>query len=190
MANRQLTPGGVYKFVSTDNGDFFYTAGTDVPFEYDFLQGLFITGSGTEPTFIRLKGDEGTTYYTRELDNGAGGTGLGFLNGNIPSRYHFVISGSNSDNERYTNYNSYIGLDSQTVDPSTTSGFGHVYAKSGEVYVQDDSGNVTQISPHNEDGEWEYFSRNKITGKTIRINMEHFVKRMEEITGEVFIKYE
>ena len=27
-------------------------------------------------------------------------------------------------------------------------------------------------------------------GSTIRINMEHFIKRMEEITGEVFIKYE
>jgi hypothetical protein len=187
MANRQLTPGGVYKFVSTDNGDFFYIAGTDVPFEYDFLNGIFITGSIANPTFIEFKGDEGTIYRIQELANEGG---LGFLNGNIPSRYHFVISGSNLNNERYTNYNSYIGLDSQTVDPSTTSGFGHVYAKSGEVYVQDDSGNVTQISPHNEEGDWEYFSRNKITGKTIRINMEHFVKRMEEITGEVFIKYE
>ncbi len=187
MANRQLTPGGVYKFVSTDNGSFFYTAGTDVPFEYDFLQGLFITGSGNEPNFIEFKGAEGTTYRIKELEDEGG---LGFLNGAIPARYHFVISGSNSDNERYTNYNSYIGLDSQTADPSTASGFGHVYAKSGEVFVQDDSGNVTQISPHDENDEWEYFSRNKLTGKTIRINMEHFIKRMEEITGEVFIKYE
>ena len=87
-------------------------------------------------------------------------------------------------------------MDTQGADPAIRNNFAHIYSKddgspaTASVFVQNEVGDVTKISPHNEAGEWEYFSRNKLTGKTIRINMEHFVKRMEEITGEVFIKYE
>jgi hypothetical protein len=110
--------------------------------------------------------------------------------------YSFCISGSTSlfesDFDRLHYLIDYIAL-IILADPAIRNNFAHIYSKDdgvAAVYVQDESGNVTKISPHNEEGDWEYFSRNKITGKTIRINMEHFVKRMEEITGEVFIKYE
>ncbi len=62
-------------------------------------------------------------------------------------------------------------------------------AASSEVHVMDEAGNVTKISPHNDAGEWEYFSRNTKTGKTVRINMEKFIHTMEELTGETFIEY-
>ncbi len=71
-------------------------------------------------------------------------------------------------------------------------GFGYIYTKTAnetdEVFVQDSRGNVTQISPHNEDNEWHYFSRNMKTGKVVRINMERMIRRLEEITGESFIE--
>lgn len=77
-------------------------------------------------------------------------------------------------------------------DPTAEEGFGYIYTKdnggSTEVFVQDDKGNVTQISPHNEDNEWHYFSRNMKTGKVVRINMEKMIRRLEEITGESFIE--
>lgn len=77
-------------------------------------------------------------------------------------------------------------------DPSVVEDFGQIYTKdvsgSTEVFVQDDKGNVTQISPHNEDGEWHYFSRNVKTGKVVRINMEKMIRRLEEITGESFME--
>jgi hypothetical protein len=70
----------------------------------------------------------------------------------------------------------------------------HIYAKddasSSEVYVRDEAGNITKISPHNEQGEWEYFSRNVKTGKTVRINMEEMIRDIEQLTGKTYIKDE
>ena len=77
-------------------------------------------------------------------------------------------------------------------DPSTVANNAHIYAKdessSAEVFVRDEAGNVTKISPHNEQGEWEYFSRNTKTGKTVRVNMEEMIRDIEKLTGKSYIK--
>jgi len=76
-------------------------------------------------------------------------------------------------------------------DPSTVANNAHIYAKdessSAEVFVRDEAGNVTKISPHNEQGEWEYYSRNTKTGKTVRINMEEMIRDIEKLTGKTYI---
>ena len=78
--------------------------------------------------------------------------------------------------------------------PSTASDHGFIYAKdnsgTADIYVKDGAGNETLISPHNEAGEWEYYSVNKSTGKTVRINMEKMIRKLEQITGESFIENE
>ena len=77
-------------------------------------------------------------------------------------------------------------------DPSTVANNAHIYAKddssSAEVFVRDEAGNVTKISPHNEDGDWEYYSRNTKTGKTVRVNMEEMIRDIEKLTGKTYIK--
>jgi hypothetical protein len=77
-------------------------------------------------------------------------------------------------------------------DPATITNYAHIYAKdeasSAEVFVKDEAGNVTKISPHNEAGEWEYYSRNTKTGKTVRINMEEMIRDIEKLTGKTYIK--
>ena len=77
-------------------------------------------------------------------------------------------------------------------DPGGTSGYAKIYAKdessSAEMFVQDEAGNVTKISPHNEEGEWEYYSRNTKTGKTVRVNMEEMIRDIEKLTGKSYIK--
>jgi len=96
-------------------------------------------------------------------------------------------------NVRISNY---IRLNCQnTVDPTGTPpllNHAHIYSKltSGvaEVFVQDSNSNVTQISPHNAEGEWHYFSRNTRTGKVVRVNMEKMIRKLEEITGESFME--
>ena len=96
-------------------------------------------------------------------------------------------------NVRISNY---IRLNCQnTVDPTGTPpllNHAHIYSKltSGvaEIFVQDSNSNVTQISPHNAEGEWQYFSRNTRTGKVVRINMEKMIRKLEEITGESFME--
>jgi hypothetical protein len=74
------------------------------------------------------------------------------------------------------------------VQTTTTSATG--YEQRAEVYVKDESGNVTKISPHNEAGEWEYYSRNTKTGKVVRVNMEEMIRDLEQLTGKTYIKNE
>ena len=87
-----------------------------------------------------------------------------------------------------------VRLMNQSGDPSGVADMSHIYAKddgsSSEVYVRDEAGNVTKISPHNEAGEWEYYSVNKRTGKKVRVNMERMIKKLEQLTGETFIESE
>ena len=79
-----------------------------------------------------------------------------------------------------------------TTDPTTLTNHAHIYAKdvatSAEVFVRDEAGNVTQISPHTPEGEWQYFSRNTRTGKVVRVNMERMIRKLEEFTGESFME--
>lgn len=79
-----------------------------------------------------------------------------------------------------------------TTDPATLTNHAHIYAKdvatSAEVFVRDEAGNVTQISPHTPEGEWQYFSRNTRTGKVVRVNMERMIRKLEEFTGESFME--
>ena len=96
-------------------------------------------------------------------------------------------------NVRVSNY---LRLNCQnTVDPTGSPpllNHAHIYSKltggTAEVFVQDSDGNVTQISPHNPEGEWHYFSRNTRTGKVVRVNMEKMIRKLEEITGESFME--
>ena len=85
-----------------------------------------------------------------------------------------------------------IPLTVSASDPASVSNSAHIYAKdessSAEIFVRDEAGNVTKISPHNAEGEWEYYSRNTRTGKTVRINMEQMIRDLEQLTGKTYIK--
>ena len=71
-----------------------------------------------------------------------------------------------------------VYLGKQDASPSTED-------NKGMLYCVDDNGTA---SPHNEEGEWEYYSKNSKTGKVMRINMEKMIRKLEEITGESFIE--
>ena len=79
-----------------------------------------------------------------------------------------------------------------TSNPSNVTDSAHIFAKddgsTSEVYVRDEAGNETKISPHNQSGEWEYLSRNVNTGKVVRINMEEMIRDIEKLTGKTYIE--
>ena len=78
--------------------------------------------------------------------------------------------------------------------PTAVADHGFIYVKNdsgtGEVFVLDAADNETKISPHNDNGEWEYYSRNSRTGKTVRINMEAMIRDLESFTGNKYIESE
>ena len=97
-----------------------------------------------------------------------------------------------SDSNLIIETSGHTGLAVQASDPTTKADYAHIYAKdvasSAELFVQDEAGNVTQISPHNEEGDWIYWSENIKTGKKVKINMEKMIRRLEIITGESFFE--
>jgi len=81
-----------------------------------------------------------------------------------------------------------LKLKESAGDPGAASGYAYIYGKadggSTEMFVMDGGGNATKISPHDEEGEWEFFSRNTATGKTVKIKMEKLMKRLNDQFGE------
>ena len=73
---------------------------------------------------------------------------------------------------------------SNFTPPTTASG------SSAELYTLDAAGYATKISPHSSEGEWEFYSKNQKTGKTVRINMEEVVRDLGQLTGKNYIKDE
>ena len=137
--------------------------------------------------------------------NGIGGTS-GSVTATITNSYNFFSDSTGSagiTNEWHfydttsagTNSQSRLGaiqLINQSSAPTNLANHSWIYAlddsASSEVYVRDEAGNATKISPHNEKGEWEFYSKNTVTGKTFRVNMEKMIKKIEELTGESFIE--
>jgi hypothetical protein len=91
------------------------------------------------------------------------------------------------------NGGSVISVPDNGSDPTMASNTAGLYAKdvSGtvELFAVDEAGNATQISPHDPvTGDWIFYSKNRKTGKTKRVNMERLVKAVEELTGENFLE--
>ena len=139
----------------------------------------------------------GYVSWGMKPDGGAGTKSL-------TNYYHYAVKANGNpitpsgseyafyDNENLLSRFGAVILANQAGDPSTVADSAHIYAKddagSSEVYVRDEAGNVTKISPHNTAGEWEYYSVNRNTGKTVRINMEALVREVEQLSGKKFIE--
>ena len=84
-------------------------------------------------------------------------------------------------------YQNYIAMKSISA-PTHISGHALLYCMENggvdEMYVEDESGNATKISPHNREDEWEFLSRNRRTGKVVKIQMQKLMKRLNEMFGE------
>lgn len=64
-----------------------------------------------------------------------------------------------------------------------------LYSASGELRVMDAAGNSTLLSPHDhETNEWIYYSKNTVTGKVLRIDMERMMKAIDASLGGGFIQ--
>ena len=120
-----------------------------------------------------------------------GNVQLSVLSGNVETVAIDIIGDSTSSTTEIVNAGP-IATKVTASDPSVRGNHAHIYSKdvsgSAEMFVQDEAGNVTQISPHNEEGDWVYWSENKKTGKKVKVNMEKMIKRLEEITGESFFE--
>lgn len=83
-------------------------------------------------------------------------------------------------------------LHKQTENPTIDGEHAALFAKEFDgttrLFAMDGAGNITQLSPHNAEGDWVFYSFNTKTGQTVRINMSKAIKKLEELSGETFIE--
>ena len=174
-------------FVVTDGTDAYVATGPQVSTKLTDQLTFTAALSGSTVTLSAASTSGASTtingYRVQLLRNQAGAsTSLSVLTTNTQT-----ISGAKT-------LSSALAMTVVGSDPSTVANNVHIYAKddssSAEVFVQDEAGNVTKLSPHNEKGNWEYFSRNTKTGKVVRVDMEEMIKDIETLTGKKYIKEE
>jgi hypothetical protein len=82
-----------------------------------------------------------------------------------------------------------ISLFNGTAPVGTLTNGVSLYSASGELRSMDAAGNSTLLSPHDhETNEWIYYSKNTVTGKVLRVDMERLMKALDARLGGGFIK--
>ena len=75
-----------------------------------------------------------------------------------------------------------------TAPVGTLANGASFFCAAGEMKVIDAAGNVTVLSPHDDDGQWISDSRDSVTGRGLRIQMERLMRRLDEEYGGGFIE--
>jgi hypothetical protein len=81
----------------------------------------------------------------------------------------------------------HLDLFNGTAPTGTLTNGISLYSASGECWVIDAAGNATQLSPHDQRGEWHFYSRSTVTGKILRIDMERMLKTLNAKFGWDFV---
>ena len=165
-------------------------------------KGQWSSGSGTQIDFAEALTDP--NYVIDVIEYGFNTPEVNlfldtvpFLGGNLDTNGNNIVSsGTDAVTLKPSTYvdvqDGPVHLEVLASDPSGVANRASLYAKdvssSAELFVRDEAGNVTQISPHNTQGEWIYYSENVKTGKRFKVNMEKMIRRLEQITGEDFIE--
>lgn len=146
---------------------------------------------------LKLSKESNVANITVNGGNG-GGSGSAFritASGNTAALYLGFSTeavGIGSDAVPTANPENVLFFKEKTADPTMDTDTCGVYGKldtgKSHVFVIDEDSNATKISPHNAEGEWEFFSRNTRTGRTVRINMERAVRVLERLSGETLIE--
>ena len=140
-------------------------------------------GSGTEGGRIDLEEQHTLSHNST----------AGFIfNDNVRANKSFALYGADITSGGIGSAAGVLAIQNGTAPTSQASNQAYLYAKDdvseSHIYTMDEGGNETKLGPHNEYGEWEFYSRNVKTGKVMRVNMERMIKKLEEFTGENFIE--
>jgi len=81
-----------------------------------------------------------------------------------------------------------ISLFNGTAPAGTLTNGASFFCASGEMKVIDAAGNITVLSPHDDDGQWVFHSRDSTTGRVLHIKMEQLMRRLDEELGGGFIE--
>jgi len=155
----------------------------------------FIFNDSVRATTINVSSTTNSTSTTTGSIKTAGGLGVAesaWFGGKIYGYDSLALAGAVCNTDYVGSAAGIIAIRNGTAPTAQGADQAYLYAKDdsaeSHIYTMDEGGNETKLGPHNEDGEWEFLSRNVKTGKVVRVNMERMIKKLEEITGEKFIE--
>jgi len=111
-------------------------------------------------------------------------TSAGFIfNDNLRADKSFALYGASITSASVGDAAGVLAVKNGTAPTVQGADQAYLYAKDdtseSHIYTMDEGGNETKLGPHNEYGEWEFYSRNVKTGKVMRVNMERMIKKLE-----------
>ena len=75
-----------------------------------------------------------------------------------------------------------------TLGVDTAGIYGKDVSGTVEMFAVDEAGNNTQLSSHDpETGEWIFYSKNTVTGREMRVDMEDLVRDVQQLTGKTYL---
>ena len=108
------------------------------------------------------------------------------IDGNTESDGNIGVGGNAAHGS--TTGTNLISLFNGTAPAGTLTNGASFFCASGEMKVIDAAGNITVLSPHDDDNQWVFDSRNSVTGKVLHIHMEKLMRRLDEEFGGGFIE--
>ena len=157
----------------------------------------FIFNDALRSTSINVSSTTNATSTTTGSIKTAGGLGVAesaWFGGKVFAQTSLSLAGAICNTAYVGSGAGILAIKNGTAPTTQGADQAYLYAKDdsseSHIYTMDEGGNETKLGPHNENGEWEFYSRNVKTGKVMRVNMERMIKKLEEITGEKFINEE
>jgi hypothetical protein len=144
------------------------------------------TGTTTTGGGIKIRGGNGTTAGgTVEIWTSATSTPAVVLQATAAANVKIAGTAVRGTTEGTNHLDIFNG----TAPVGTLTNGISLYSASGELNVMDAAGNATLLSPHDlNTNEWIFYSKNTVTGKVLRIDMERLMKAIDAKLGGGFIR--
>jgi len=144
---------------------------------------------------INVSSTTNSTSTTSGAIKTAGGLGVvqaAWFGGEVHAQSSLALAGATITTGSVGSGAGILAIKNGTAPTTQGVNQAYLYARDdvaeSHIYTMDEGGNETKLGPHNENNEWEFYSRNVKTGKVIRVNMERMIRKLEEFTGNVFIE--
>jgi len=152
----------------------------------------FNIGNGTNKGELGISCNSNLTSSTYPLYVGGSVKAAGYYGTTESPTTHHVTPDA-GDGYACLYGDGYVALKSMSSEPSMGEHYAGIYAIDdtsstyANLWAVGTDGSETQISPHDENGNWIFHSIDRKRGKRTKINMVKVIRALEEMTGEQFI---
>jgi len=152
----------------------------------------FNIGNGTSKGELGIACGVGSTSNVYRLYVGGSTRANAYFGTTETTPTHFVTPDA-GDGAACLYGHGYVALKSMSSEPSMGEHYAGIYAKDdtsstwANLWAVGTDGSETQISPHDENGDWIFHSIDRKRGKRTKINMIEVIRALEEVTGDQYI---